>query len=80
MPWISENWSNWSRWRGEGSLPAADREKISVFVQRVHAQGRLVRFWGTADRPEVWRELRALGVDLIGADDLAGLQRFLTAH
>lgn len=79
VPWISENWSKFSRWQGEGGLPADDREKVSSLVRRAHAQGRLVRFWGTADRPAVWRELRALGIDVIGADDLAGLQRFLTA-
>jgi hypothetical protein len=29
------------------------------------------------DSPAAWRELRAAGVDVIGADDLAGLEAFL---
>jgi hypothetical protein len=37
-----------------------------------------LRFWNTPDLPVVWRLLRESGVDLIGADDLDALRRFLT--
>ena len=34
----------------------------------------------TPDDPAVWRELADAGVDLLNADDLAGLERFLRAQ
>jgi hypothetical protein len=36
-----------------------------------------VRFWNTPDRAEAWRILSEAGVDVIGTDDLNGLQEFL---
>ncbi|MFM9091819.1 MAG: hypothetical protein ACKOUK_08780 [Verrucomicrobiota bacterium] len=36
-----------------------------------------MRFWNVPDTPAAWSELWAAGVDVIGADDLAGLQAFL---
>jgi hypothetical protein len=30
-----------------------------------------LRFWGTPNLPEFWKELVAAGVDLVGVDDLA---------
>ena len=35
---------------------------------------------GTPDDPAVWRELVAAGVDLLNADDLPGLERFLRSQ
>jgi hypothetical protein len=77
VPWISANWEKTFTWRGEGEMPALEREKLRGIVAKAHEQGRLVRFWATPERPEVWRELRAAGVDLINTDDLAGLAEFL---
>ena len=34
----------------------------------------------TPDQPEVWKELLDAGVDLLNADDLAGLQKFLLSR
>ena len=39
-----------------------------------------MRFWATPDDPAVWRELVDAGVDLLNADDLAGLERFLRSQ
>jgi glycerophosphoryl diester phosphodiesterase len=76
-PWLSENWSKLSAWRGEGPLPEADRAKLRDWVRRAHARGRKIRFWNFPETPAAWRELTAAGVDLIGTDDLAKLQAFL---
>jgi hypothetical protein len=80
LPWISENWNNPFRWKGDGPMPAAEREKLRDYVARAHQQGRLVRFWATPENEEVWKELSAADVDLIGTDRLDRLQRFLTAE
>lgn len=77
MPWLSDNWTWLFRWRGEGPMPNDQREKLRVLVAKAHKHGRLIRFWATPERPAVWRELRAAGVDLINVDDLSGLRKFL---
>jgi hypothetical protein len=85
MPLISDRWGAHFKWRGEGAMPAAEREKLQRVVEAVHARNRLVRFWATPDarsasRQTLWRELLAVGVDLINTDDLPGLQTFLLEH
>jgi len=77
MPLVSENWTKAFRWNGEGEFDGRDRARLKGYADEAHSQGRRIRFWGTPDRPEVWRELLAAGVDLINTDDLAGLQKFL---
>jgi hypothetical protein len=78
IPLVSDNWNDHFTWRGEGPMPDAEREKLGMFVKEAHGQGRRLRFWATPDSPDVWRELQAAGVDVIGCDDLAALHAFLT--
>ncbi len=77
VPLVSDNWSKHFKWQGKGPLPSEEEAKLKTLVNLAHQQGRRVRFWGTADSPEVWREFRKAGVDLINTDDLSGLARFL---
>jgi hypothetical protein len=77
MPWISARWSSAFRWNGEGSFPDEEKAKLQDFVKKAHQHGRLVRFWATPEKPAVWKELRAAGVDLINTDKLGELQHFL---
>jgi len=79
MPWISENWNNQFHWKGDGPMPADQREKLRSYVAKAHQHGRLVRFWATPENEAVWQELLAADVDLIGTDQLAQLQQFLAA-
>ena len=65
-------------WRGRGAPPSSARRRLASAVARAHAQGRRLRFWNTPDVPVVWRLLVQSGVDLIGADDLDALRRFLS--
>lgn len=58
-------------------MPEEDRIKARAIIEKAHAQGRRVRFWATADSPEVWGELFDLGVDFINSDHLSGLAAFL---
>lgn len=80
MPWISDNWRNHFSWQGDGPMPQPERDKLRALVENVHARHRRVRFWATPDNPNVWKELLAAGVDLINADDLAGLEQFLLTN
>jgi len=77
VPWVSVSWNTLFTWRWTGAMPEDVRAQLRTLAARVHAQGRQLRFWGTPDRPAVWRELQAAAVDVIGADDLGGLARFL---
>ena len=77
LPWISANWNEQFRWRGDGPMPKAEREKLRDYVAKAHANGRLVRFWATSEDETVWKELLAAKVDLIGTDDLDRLRAFL---
>jgi UDP-2,3-diacylglucosamine pyrophosphatase LpxH len=79
VPLISDNWRSHFRWLGQGPMPEPERQKLRGIVDQAHATGRRVRFWATPDDPAVWRELADAGVDLLNADDLAGLVRFLRA-
>ena len=80
IPFISAAWSSQFRWRGQGPMPAAERDRLGALVKKAHRHGRRVRFWATPERPELWRELRAAGVDLINTDRLAALRDFLRAE
>lgn len=77
VPWVSDNWPRIFQWRGLGTMPADERQKLEQFVARAHGQNRQVRFWGAPDLEAIWREQRAAGVDFINTDRLAELQRFL---
>lgn len=80
MPWISANWSELSKWRGNGEMPAADRDKLARWVAQAHQQGRALRFWNTPDTPAMWTLLLSAGVDIIGADHLGQLRDFLLSR
>lgn len=77
MPLISDQWSRHFKWKGKGSMPEEERQKLADLVQRVHRSGRRLRFWATPDVEPMWRTLHEAGVDLINTDDLDGLSRFL---
>jgi hypothetical protein len=79
MPWVSDNWTNMFKWRGDGQMPDAERAKLKDFVARAHKHGRIVRLWATPEKPAFWAELRAADVDLINTDQLADLRKFLTS-
>lgn len=79
-PWISENWSKLSAWRGEGPMPAADLASLHSWVERAHAHGRKLRFWNTPETEEAWSLLRSAGVDFIGTDNLSRLRDYLAKN
>jgi hypothetical protein len=79
-PWISANWTTLFRWKGDGPMPAEEKQKLAEMVNRTHGQGRKLRFWATAEKESVWRELLAAKVDFINTDKLDELQRWLNEN
>jgi glycerophosphoryl diester phosphodiesterase len=61
-------------------MPGTERQKLIDMVKRAHEQGRKIRFWATAEKEAVWKELAAAGVDYINTDRLGELQKFLLAE
>ena len=80
VPLISENWSQHFKWRGIGTFPEDQKHQLQEMVERVHREGRRIRFWAIPDTMVGWRELQSAGVDVIGTDDLAGLAKFLHSY
>ena len=74
MPLVSADWEALGPGDDEQRLAAA-----SSLAQKIHREGRLLRFWATPEREELWRSLIASGVDYIGTDDVPRLHRTLRA-
>ena len=77
IPLISSSWGDAFAWKGVREMPRAEREKLKDILQRAHANGQRVRFWGFPPRPEIWTLLYDEGLDLINADNIAKLKEFL---
>jgi hypothetical protein len=77
MPLVSDNWSLVFGWRGGGSMPADQAARLAEYIAKAHAKGMRIRFWSTPQTEDVWGYLYDAGVDLLHADDLAGLAAML---
>jgi glycerophosphoryl diester phosphodiesterase len=85
MPLVSDNWTNHFSWSGNGTMPIDQWAKLQGIVGKAHRNGYMLRFWATPDRPgdareSVWKVLKEAGVDLIGTDDLKGLENWLRSN
>lgn len=70
MPVVSVKITDICSWKGYYKITRNDAKKIKHLVDQIQMHGRKIRFWNVADRPLAWNILRALGVDIIGVDDL----------
>ena len=77
MPVISDNYSKYIGWKGQGEIPAEKLEKMREYIRQTHAEGKLFRWWGAPDTPLFKKLFIKEGVDLIGADDLKALSLIL---
>ncbi|MDZ7933397.1 MAG: hypothetical protein U5M51_00105 [Emticicia sp.] len=64
-------------WVGKEQLPQEIAEKISIFVNEIHTKNKKIRLWGTPNTTLGFETLKALQVDVIGADDLPLLRNFI---
>lgn len=77
MPVISDNYSSYIAWRGEGKIPEKELAKMREIIKQAHDEGKLFRWWGAPDTKEFKLFFIKEGVDLIGADDLQVLRDIL---
>jgi glycerophosphoryl diester phosphodiesterase len=63
-------------WAGDEPMNDEVFQKISTFVEEIHAKGKKVRLWGTPNTILCFETLQKLKIDIIGTDDLELLAKF----
>jgi len=77
MPVISDDYSKFLTWKGDGPIPADQLQKMRDIIKKTHDEGKLFRWWGAPDTPQFKRFFIKENVDLIGADNLKALYDIL---
>jgi glycerophosphoryl diester phosphodiesterase len=80
VPLVSDNWTKFFKWNGQGALPTDERDKLRALVAKTHRQGRRIRLWATPETEMAWRELLDAGVDLLNTDKLSAAEKFLRSR
>lgn len=80
VPLVSAPWNGTFSWQGYGNISAKELEKLRSIIKAAHEQGKLVRFWAVPHRENLWQVFYNEGIDLINADDLPRLQKFLESQ
>ena len=76
MPIVSDQYRNYSKWKGHRSIPEKDQVRIAALIYQVHQEDKMLRFWNLPAHPKVWSTYLKMGVDWINTDDLMELQEF----
>ena len=80
VPLVSESWFSHFSWLGLGAMPVDQSARLRDLVDRAHARGYMIRFWGTPATDAIWLAQLEAGVDLINLDAVARGATFLRAH
>lgn len=80
MPFISQRYANLIQWRGQGQISDSELNRLRELANRVHAEDKRLRLWGSPENEQVWQVLLDAGVDVINTDDPARLQQFLASY
>jgi alkaline phosphatase len=67
-------------WRGRGRGSKAGWEKVMEAVERAHAQGKPIRFWGAPENETVYHVFYSLGIDYMNSDRPAECALFYKSH
>jgi alkaline phosphatase len=73
---ISFSFRNFTQWNGKGNMVKDDYRKVTEIIDRVHAAGKPIRFWGTPDGVTAWNTFYNLGVDYINTDQVEDCAAF----
>ena len=74
---VSQSFEKYIGKKGQKDIDNATFEKMKAVVDGIHAQGKKVRFWATADKKSVWKALAKMSVDFINTDKPRRLKSFL---
>jgi alkaline phosphatase len=73
---MSDDFENYSKWNGQGVMPAADKRAVDAGITKSHQLHKPVRFWDAPDMPNAWKQFELEGVDYINTDKLKELSGF----
>lgn len=82
-PVVSGNWTSFFKWKGQGTMPAEELQKLETWNQQALKSGQLIRFWNVSEKNEeqvkaIWKTLLPYKAMLIGADHLDWLQEVIS--
>lgn len=77
---FSDNFRNYSGWKGRGNIRSKEKRVLGNVIDKVHAMGKRIRFWGCPDNPHVWSVFMKMGVDYINTDHIGQLADFFKSH
>lgn len=77
IPIISQNWNNAFPLFNLKRATPRQLESVASYVESIHDEGRMIRFWGTPDNSSFWSFLIHMKVDLINTDYPNDLSQFL---
>lgn len=73
---ISDNFATYSKWKGEGEIPKEDKSKLLKVIAQAHEFKKPMRFWGAPDTESCWKQLVALGADIINTDKITKSKKY----
>ncbi len=73
---ISDNFANYSKWKGVGEIAEVDKQKLSKIISAAHQLHKPIRFWGAPDTETCWKLLAELGADITNTDRIAESKKF----
>lgn len=65
---VSECFGDYSKWKGEGSIAADEEAALRKVIDKAHAWGKPIRFWGCPDNVTTWRTWIDMGIDYLNTD------------
>lgn len=74
---LSDNFANYSTWKGTGTISSEDREALKQAISKAHRLNKKVRFWNAPDSPAAWKLFMDLQADYINTDKIGELASFL---
>jgi hypothetical protein len=72
----SAPYSSFFKWKGRGTMPENEKEKLQQLCKEAKEHNRKIRFWGCPNNKNVWRELLVAGAGWINVDKLEKFQQF----
>ena len=73
---ISDNFVTYSKWKGTGEISEEDKDKLRKVIAKAHELNKPMRFWGAPDTESCWKQLAALGADIINTDKIAESKKY----
>ena len=65
---VSECFDDYSQWNGKGTLIYDEEQAVRKVIEKAHAWGKPIRFWGCPDTVSTWYTWINFGIDYINTD------------